>query len=391
MPDQPKGWKPELEQKALRESYAEEMGGVDKVARQKGRGKLTARDRIDGLLDEDSFREIGKLAGSGEYDETGKLIRSSASNFIYGQGAISGRPVVASADDFTVRGGASDAAIYRKFIHAELMASEFGIPLIRMIDGTGGGGSVKSLEAMGYTYVPEVPGFEAIVRNQETVPVVALALGPCAGLGAARVVASHYSVMVRGLSQVFTAGPAIVAPLGESLDKEGLGGSEIHTRNGVVDDEVGSEAEAWNAVETFRQFNGAKAEREAVAKQAQEELLKSLSEGFEETEIGLRYQIIQKGDGAKAEKGKTVGVHYKGMFADGGEFDNSYKRGNPIEFPVGMGNVIPGWDEGIQLLHVGDKARFVIPAHLGYGSRGAGGVIPPNATLVFDVELMHVK
>lgn len=154
---------------------------------------------------------------------------------------------------------------------------------------------------------------------------------------------------------------------------------------------VGAEAEAWNAVETFRQFNGAKAEREAAAKKAQEDLLKSLSEGFEETESGLRYQIIQKGDGVKAEKGKTVGVHYKGMFADGGEFDNSYKRGNPIEFPVGMGNVIPGWDEGIQLLHVGDKARFVIPAHLGYGSRGAGGVIPPNATLVFDVELMHVK
>ncbi|MEL6687737.1 MAG: carboxyl transferase domain-containing protein [Pseudomonadota bacterium] len=254
MPDQPNDWSPELDQKARREAYAEEMGGADKVARQKKRGKLTARDRIDGLLDEGSFREIGKLAGSGEYDEAGRLIRSSASNFIYGQGAIAGRPVVASADDFTVRGGASDAAIYRKFIHAELMASEFGIPLIRMIDGTGGGGSVKSLEAMGYTYVPEVPGFDAIIRNQETVPVVALALGPCAGLGAARVVASHYSVMVKGLSQVFTAGPAIVAPLGESLDKEGLGGSDIHTRNGVVDDEVASEDEAFKRARAFLSF-----------------------------------------------------------------------------------------------------------------------------------------
>ncbi|MEL6810816.1 MAG: peptidylprolyl isomerase [Bacteroidota bacterium] len=154
---------------------------------------------------------------------------------------------------------------------------------------------------------------------------------------------------------------------------------------------VGAEAEAWNAVETFRKFNGAKAEREAAAKRAQEELLTSISEGFEETESGLRYQIIQNGDGAQAEKGKTVAVHYKGMFADGGEFDNSYKRGNPISFPVGMGNVIPGWDEGIQLLKVGDKARFVIPSHLGYGSRGAGGVIPPDATLVFDVELMDVQ
>ena len=154
---------------------------------------------------------------------------------------------------------------------------------------------------------------------------------------------------------------------------------------------VGSEAEKWNAVEAFRSFNGAKAEREAAAKKAQEEVLTSISEGFEQTESGLRYQIIQKGNGAQAEAGKTVAVHYKGMFADGGEFDNSFKRGQPIEFPVGMGNVIAGWDEGIQLLKVGDKARFVIPSHLAYGSRGAGGVIPPDATLVFDVELMDVK
>lgn len=153
----------------------------------------------------------------------------------------------------------------------------------------------------------------------------------------------------------------------------------------------GEAAKSWNAVESFRLFNGAKAEREAAALRAQEELLTSISEGFEETPSGLRYQIIQKGEGAQAEKGKTVAVHYKGMFADGGEFDNSYKRGNPIEFPVGMGNVIAGWDEGIQLLKVGDKARFVIPSHLGYGAQGAGGVIPPNATLVFDVELMNVK
>jgi len=154
---------------------------------------------------------------------------------------------------------------------------------------------------------------------------------------------------------------------------------------------VGAEAEKWNAVETFRQFAGAKAEREAAAKKEQDELMGKLSEGFEETESGLRYKIIQKGDGATPEKGQTVAVHYKGMFADGGVFDDSYKRGAPIEFPVGMGNVIPGWDEGILLLKVGDKARFVIPSNLAYGEAGAGGVIPPNATLVFDVELMEVK
>jgi len=79
------------------------------------------------------------------------------------------------------------------------------------------------------------------------------------------------------------------------------------------------------------------------------------------------------------------------MFADGGEFDNSYKRGNPMDFPLGMGNVIAGWDEGIQLLKVGDKTRLFVPSHLAYGSQGAGDVIPPNATLLFDIELMEVK
>ena len=101
--------------------------------------------------------------------------------------------------------------------------------------------------------------------------------------------------------------------------------------------------------------------------------------------------MIQKGSGKKAEKGKTVSVHYSGSLENGKVFDSSYTRKKPIEFPLGMGNVIEGWDEGIALLQVGDKARFVIPSHLGYGSRGAGGVIPPNATLIFDVELMDVK
>ena len=154
---------------------------------------------------------------------------------------------------------------------------------------------------------------------------------------------------------------------------------------------VGAEADGWNAVEAFRLFNGAKAEREAAAKKAAEQAMKELTAGFDKTESGLHYKLIQQGDGEKAEAGKTVAVHYKGMLADGREFDNSYSRGNPIEFPLGMGRVIPGWDEGIQLLKVGDKARLVIPSELAYGSRGAGGVIPPDATLVFDVELMAVK
>lgn len=173
----------------------------------------------------------------------------------------------------------------------------------------------------------------------------------------------------------------------EVVDSIAQGDSMIN----IEIDRVGSEAEQWDAVAAFKSFNAAKAERESAQKEKEVALLESLSQGFDSTESGLRYKIIQKGDGKKAEKGKVVSVHYKGMFPDGGEFDNSFKRGNPIEFPVGIGQVIAGWDEGIQLLQVGDKARFVIPPQLAYGSRGAGGVIPPNTTLLFDVELLDVK
>lgn len=154
---------------------------------------------------------------------------------------------------------------------------------------------------------------------------------------------------------------------------------------------IGAEAEAFNAVEAFRTFEGSREKRLAEEKQNAEAALEKLATGFDKTESGLRYQIIQKGDGAKAEKGKTVSVHYKGQLPDGTVFDSSYKRNQPIDFPLGVGQVIPGWDEGIQLLKVGEKARLVIPSHLGYGAQGAGGVIPPNATLIFDVELMDVK
>ncbi len=154
---------------------------------------------------------------------------------------------------------------------------------------------------------------------------------------------------------------------------------------------VGEEAQKWNAIEAFRVFEGSRAKREAAERAEAEAKMEKLAAGFEKTESGLRYQIIQKGNGTQAEKGRTVSVHYSGALENGQVFDSSYNRKKPIEFPLGVGQVIEGWDEGIELLQVGDKARFVIPSHLGYGSRGAGGVIPPNATLVFDVELMDVK
>lgn len=154
---------------------------------------------------------------------------------------------------------------------------------------------------------------------------------------------------------------------------------------------VGAEAENFNAVEAFRTFEGSREKRIAAEREAKKAELDKLSAGFEETKSGLRYQILQKGSGKKAVAGNMVSVHYKGQLVDGTVFDSSYKRNQPIDFQVGVGQVISGWDEGICLLHVGDKARFVIPSDLGYGSQGAGGVIPPHAILVFDVELMDVN
>src|SRR5690606_21199707 len=143
----------------------------------------------------------------------------------------------------------------------------------------------------------------------------------------------------------------------------------------------GEEAKNWNAVEAFRTFEGSREKRIAAERAEAEAKMEKLAAGFEKTGSGLRYKMIQKGSGKKAENNKTVSVHYEGSLENGKVFDSSYSRKKPIEFPLGQGNVIEGWDEGIALLQVGDKARFVIPSHLGYGAQGAGGVIPPNATL----------
>lgn len=154
---------------------------------------------------------------------------------------------------------------------------------------------------------------------------------------------------------------------------------------------VGADAKSYNAIEAFRTFEGSREKLLAEAKAKAEAELEKIASGFKKTDSGLRYQIIQEGSGVKAEKGKTVSVHYKGQLTDGTVFDSSYKRNQPIDFALGVGQVIPGWDEGVGLLKVGDKARFVIPSDLAYGSAGAGGVIPPDASLIFDVELMAVK
>ncbi|MGD9981440.1 MAG: acyl-CoA carboxylase subunit beta [Hyphomonadaceae bacterium] len=247
-------WDEDIEELRRREALAEKMGGEERVARQKASGKLTARERVTALLDPGSFHETGKIAGRAEYGADNELAAFRPTPFVVGRGAIEGRPVCVQADDFSVRGGAADAGIWQKLVFAEQMANEYRMPLVRMIDGTGGGGSVKMLERDPRTYIPQTPGWEWVVANMATVPVVALALGPCAGLGAGRVAASHYSVMVQGLSQVFVAGPPVAKAIGEDVDKESLGGADINGKNGVVDDIVASETEAFAAARKFLSY-----------------------------------------------------------------------------------------------------------------------------------------
>lgn len=117
----------------------------------------------------------------------------------------------------------------------------------------------------------------------------------------------------------------------------------------------------------------------------------SIAQDTTTTASGLKYILIEKGTGTKAEAGKTVEVHYTGYLTDGKVFDSSRDRNQPIEFVLGKNQVIQGWDEGIALMNVGDKVRLIIPPELAYGKKGAGNVIPPDATLIFDVELMNVS
>jgi acetyl-CoA carboxylase carboxyltransferase component len=248
------GWETEIEELRRREALAREMGGPDKVKRQHDAGRLTVRERIEAVLDTGSFHEVGALAGRAQYDENGVLKSVQPANFVFGRGRIDGRPVVVGGDDFTVRGGAADAAIWQKQVMSEQMANELRLPIIRLVDGTGGGGSVKTIESNGYTYVPANPGWDWVVRNMGTVPVVALALGSVAGLGAARLATSHYSLMVEGISHMFIAGPPVVARAGQTVTKDELGGSDIHARAGAVDDVVASEQDAFARARQFLSY-----------------------------------------------------------------------------------------------------------------------------------------
>jgi len=162
-------WEAELEELARRTELAQRMGGAEKVERHHSQGKLTVRERIDELLDPRTFHEVGALTGRATYDDDGNLVAVMPANFVMGRGRVDGRPVVVGGDDFTVRGGAADASIFQKQVHAERMARELRMPIVRLVDGSGGGGSVKSLETERRSFVPFNPGWEHIVANLATV------------------------------------------------------------------------------------------------------------------------------------------------------------------------------------------------------------------------------
>lgn len=247
-------WEKAIEELRRRERLAEHMGGEEPVERQRGRGKLTVRERVAFLADPGSFHEIGKIAGKATYGLDDELESFMPSTSVTGRARLEGRPVVILADDFTVRGGASDASIWQKMVQMIKMATEYRMPLVQMIDGTGGGGSVKSLEKDPRTYIPETPGWNEIVTGLSQVPFVTLGLGPCAGMGAGRLAASHFSIMVKELSQVFVAGPPVAIALGENVTKEELGGWKIQGQNGTVDNVVDTEADAFAAARRFLSY-----------------------------------------------------------------------------------------------------------------------------------------
>jgi hypothetical protein len=200
-------WEPELEELRRREGLARRMGGEERVARQHTSGRLTVRERIDRLFDDGSFHETGALAGRAVYGDDGELTDFVPANTVLGQGQIDGRRAAVQGDDFTVRGGAADVAIWEKAVYAERLAHDLRIPLVRLVDGTGGGGSMKTLEQMGFSYVPPLPGFDLVVENQSVVPVLAAAFG-------------------------------------ETPDKEELGGARLQARAVAVDNRASRSAPA---------------------------------------------------------------------------------------------------------------------------------------------------
>ncbi len=246
-------WEKEVEELHNRKALALQMGGEASINRHHQAGKQTARERIDALVDPGSFKEHGALTAHLTYEADGSYRDYTPANAIIGSGRLDGRRAVITAEDYTVRAGSSEASLADKWIWAETLALEMRQPLIRLVDTAGG--SVKILAGMGATKLPGYPSWR-VVELMSHVPVVGVALGTVAGLGAFRVVASHFSIMVKGTSQIFAAGPHVVKPAtGEDLNKEELGGYLVHARgSGVVHNEAEDEADAFSQVKTFLSY-----------------------------------------------------------------------------------------------------------------------------------------
>lgn len=246
-------WENEVREIETRREFARQLGGTEAVRRQHASGKLTVHERIDRLADAGSFREIGALAGKATYDADRRLVSVRPSNAVIGTATIDGRKVAINGDDYTIRGGSSEATISEKWIYAENYALQMRMPLVRIVESAGG--SVRLVEQQGSSKIPGYPTWQ-MVGLLGYVPVVALALGPCAGLGALKAACAHFSVMVKGSAQVFAGGPPVVErAMGKQVDKEELGGSRVHTReSGVINNEAASEEEAIAMARRFLSY-----------------------------------------------------------------------------------------------------------------------------------------
>ena len=243
-------WQPEVEEIARRRALAQQMGGAERVGRQHAQGKLTVRERIDGLVDGDSFHEIGELAGDGIYED-GKLVGFTPRARLLGLAEIDGRPVVVGGSDFTIRGGSGKGTGQNQGL-AEDLATEYRLPRVELYDSAGA--NVEAISDQGAIYLPNsFNNWPRRIKQMQLAPRVAAVLGSVAGGPAGWAVASHFSVMVKGTSAIFASGPPVVRrALGHEIDREQLGGSAVHTRvSGVVDNEAASEEEAFAQIRRF--------------------------------------------------------------------------------------------------------------------------------------------
>lgn len=250
-------WQREVDGIAQRKQRAREQGGQEAVARQHAQGRLTIRERIEGLVDRGSFREQGPIAGHSDSNEGGELRTFTPANYVLGFAKIDGRPCIVGGEDFTLRGGSPSSAGLRKSVHAEELACRYRLPLVRFLEGGGGSvprGGGKAADGGGEG-VSAPPRFMSIMQAMALVPVVSAAVGPVAGLPAARLVASHFSIMTRDTAQVMIGGPALVErAFGRSLSKEELGGAQVHLRSGVVDNVADDEPGVFVQMQRFLSY-----------------------------------------------------------------------------------------------------------------------------------------